>query len=416
MVLCPPVPPPDRPLELLYDAVAAGMWAYTRAAYRVVDLATEHYRLRRGLVLVSSHRAETDVPLICPSLYLEGRYWDRRQPRVHFAARDDMFDRGFFGGFPPGLPLRARKLLSVIAVGRVLPLVRVHPVPYPSASLLRLGKALTSLPPETLLAEALPPALVESLAERASRLELRPPEAVGEVLSGSFADLLWRFCTPEELTRPLFEQAWRQRAEEATAAIRSLVDLVASGEVLLLFPEGRPSPDGEIGPLRKGLGTIVRRGSPEALVPVAIAYDPITRGRPRAYVAFGAEVDTHSENVDETALAALKRTTPLTCGQVVAGELLRAARAGADCLPVRDLDAALTSECGEALAAARPLDHALLDTAHRRHRLGEALGWCADAGLVAMLDRRTVRLLPDLIAESPVLLRSATEHASARTL
>ncbi len=416
MVLCAPVPAPQGALETLYDAVAAGMWAYTRTAFRVVDLGTEGYRPRRGLVLVSTHRAETDVPLICPSLYIEGRYWNRRQPRVHFAARDDMFDRGFFGGFPPGLPLSARRLLFAIEVGALLPLVRVHPVPYPSASLLRLGKALASIPGETPLSQLLPAALVEPFDERAAALGRRPPETAGEVLSGSFADLLWRFCTPEEAASPVFERAWRRRAEEATAAIRSLVELVASGEMLLLFPEGRPSPDGAIGPLRRGLGTIVRRGSPEALVPVAIAYDPITRGRPWAYVSFGSELDDFGDGIDDVALTALKRTTPLTCGQVVARELLRAAQEDGGGLAVRALDAALVSECAEAFATCRPLDRALLDARTRRDRLTEALGWCLDRGLVARRDARTIDLVPERIVASPVLERSATEHASARSL
>jgi hypothetical protein len=239
---------------------------------------------------------------------------------------------------------------------------------------------------------------------------------VGEVLSGSFADLLWRFCTAEELAKPVFEQAWKRRAEDAATAIRLLIELVASGEMLLLFPEGRPSPDGTIGPLRKGLGTIVRRGSPEALVPVAIAYDPLTCGRVRAYVAFGDEVDAGDKGIEAATLAALKRTTPLTCGQVVARQLLHAAQAGEDDVQARDLDTALASECDEAVAAGRPVDRVLLDARARRDRLTEALRWCGNRGLVTRLDARALRLVPDLILDSPVLLRLATEHASARAL
>lgn len=127
-------------------------------------------------------------------------------------------------------------------------------------------------------------------------------------------------------------------------------------------------------------------------------------------------MDACAEKVEERVLAALRHTTPLTCGQVVASELLRAVLAGVDSLAVRDLDAALASQCGESLASGRPLDRPLLEEASRRDRLSNALGWCADAGLVARLDPRTVRLLPEAIVANPVLARSATEHASARAL
>ena len=73
--------------------------------------------------------------------------------------------------------------------------------------------------------------LAEPLLLRAERLHRPPPDTVGDVLSGSFVDLLWRFCTPEVLAQPLFETAWRQRAEEATAAIRRLIELDRSGAV-----------------------------------------------------------------------------------------------------------------------------------------------------------------------------------------
>ena len=52
------------------------------------------------------------------------------------------------------------------------------------------------------------------------------------------------------------------------------------GNVLIVFPEGRPSPDGEIGPIKPGIGALVRRGKPRAVRPLALAYDPLVRGAP----------------------------------------------------------------------------------------------------------------------------------------
>ncbi len=393
------------------------MWAYTRAAFRVVDLGLAQLRLRPGILLVASHRAETDVPLLCPSLYRAGHFLrDREAPRINFAARDDMFDRGFFAGFPPGLPLAARRLLYPLEAGSVLPRVRVHPVPYPSASLLRLGRALAAVPPDAPLELLLPPELLEQLGARAREAGVRAPRTAVETLHGVFADLLWQYRTSEQLSAPAFEPAWRRRAEESAAAIRRLVELVASGEILLLFPEGRPSPDGAVGPLRKGLGTIVRRGRPEAIVPIAIAYDPLTPYRPRAYVAFGLELVPPAGGVDEALLRALRRATPLTCGQVVARELVRAASTGVERVGAPELDVALADECAAAVAEGRPVDRALLGVPTRRERLSEALAWVVRSGLVTAPDRRSLVLAPERVLADGTVLRIAREHESARDL
>src|SRR5918995_2850888 len=120
---------------ILYDAVAGGMLAYSRAAFRVRVLSSS-FRFEPGTMIVSTHRRETDVPLICPPLYFRGSVWRYRWPRMSFAARDDMFLPGFFAGFPPDLSPRARRILYPLGVARWLPVVQVHPIR--SASVARL--------------------------------------------------------------------------------------------------------------------------------------------------------------------------------------------------------------------------------------------------------------------------------------
>jgi 1-acyl-sn-glycerol-3-phosphate acyltransferase len=415
MLPCAAVPgePSAKPLEPLYDAVAFGMWMYTRAAFRVEDL-DPRYKPRPGRLLVSSHRAETDVPLLCPSMYREGGYLrDRAGPRIHFAARDDMFERGFFAGFPPGLPSAVRRLLYPLDAGRLLPRVRVHPVPYPSASTLRLGRALAELDGETPLEQVLPATLVVRFEARASDIGKAPPRTAGEALQGAYADLLWRFCSREELSIPLLEPAWARRAQQGAEAVRQLVETIRSGAILLVFPEGRPSPDGAIGPLRKGLGTLVRRGQPEAIVPIAIAYDPITRGRARAFVCFGEEFRTPTEGLEEAVLAALRRWTPLTCGQVVAHTLLASSSGGIEQLTAHELDVVLEAAVQAAAREGRPIERALSTPAERRVRLSEALSFAVDAEL-ATSDRRTLFLDGERILGDHRIARLAREFESAR--
>lgn len=364
----------------LYDAVGVGMWAYSNAAFRVVAVGPRHFRLEPRTLIVSTHRRETDVPVIGPLLYFRGRLWRHRDERMSFAARDDMFLPGFFAGFPPDLSPRVRRLLFPIGVRRFLPRVQVHPIS--SASVARAGELLHSRR-EAPLEEMVPAALADEFRSRAADRGLPPPRRSGDALRGDYADLLWQPVRREEA--PDLDGFWGARTAAASADFRRLVDLVRSGGSLLVFPEGRPSPDGEIGPLRRGLAALVRRARPSWFLPIALAYDPLRRGRTRVVVTVGPRVEPPAKDVEAATLELLRRATPLTCGQYVAHELLSG----------RDPDAeGLGQAVEEAHSEQRPADPELLDSTQRRIRLAEA---------IAVAERRP--------GELPVLAR---EYASAR--
>jgi hypothetical protein len=363
----------------LYDAVGHGMWAYSHAAFRVT-LSGGPFAPEPGTLVVVTHRRETDVPLLGPPLYFGMGGRRNRTDRLHFAARDDMFLPGFFAGFPPDLPARVRRLLYPVGVGRWLPLVNVFPIR--SASVARLGEVLAANADEP-LAELVPEETLDAFRARG------PVERAGEALRGAYADLLWQAVSPGEGVTGELDEFWSRRAAQAAGDFRRLVELLREGRVLIVFPEGRPSPDGEIGPIRPGIGALVRRGRPAALRPLTIAYDPLVRGRTRVNLALGQPVTPPEGEVETEILGLLRQTMPLTGGQFVASRL----EAGAEADP-----SVLERDLAEAVALAgaegRPVEPDLLTPDGRRHRLAEAL---------AVAPRRS--------RELPVLAR---EHASAR--
>lgn len=334
------------PVTLL-DAVAAGMWAYSRSAFRITVLGPERLRIAPGTLLLVTHRRETDVPVLGPPLYRRG---ELRRQRVAFAARDDMFLPGFLAGFPPGLPPRVRRALFPVGIARWLPHVEVFPIR--SASVARLGELVRERGGEP-LANVLGDEDAAALAARAAACGLEPPVLAGEALRGEYADLLWRPVEPGDHAAAGQDAFWARRAAQAARDFRALVDLVRGGRPLALFPEGRPSPDGSIGPLGRGLGALVRRARPPSLMPVALAYDPLARGRTHVVLAFGEAVPPPEGDVEEEALRLLRRTMPLTAGQLVAADAPESA--------VRD-----------AILERRPVEPALVGAESRRRRLAEA--------------------------------------------
>ena len=273
-----------------YDAIAAGMWLYSHAAFRVTTFGGTRLELAPGTLLLATHRRETDVPVLSPPLYRRAGVWRRRGrlERVSFAARPDLLLPGFLAGFPPSLPPLARRLLYPIDAGGIL--ARNHVYALRSATRARLGEILRERA-DAPLENLLPPELVQQFRARAAACRLGPPTSARDVLRGEYADFLWLLVSPADLGEAGGDAFWGRRAAAAASDFRALVELLRAGGILLVFPEGRPSPDGEIGPLQRGLAALVRRARPAALRPIALAYDPLTRGRTRVFVAIGEAVD-----------------------------------------------------------------------------------------------------------------------------
>jgi hypothetical protein len=349
----------------LYDAVAYGMWAYSNSAFRVETLGPKRLRIDPGTVILVTHRRETDVPVLIPPVYLRAGMRRDLPLRMSFSARDDMFLPGFFAGFPPDLPLWARRLLYRVGVARWLPVVNVYPIR--SASVARLGEVLRARP-DAVLEELVPPETAASFRARAAEAGLRPPIRAAEVLRGEYADLLWQGVSPGDGVLDGLAEFWSARATQAAGDFRTLVEILRRPGTLVVFPEGRPSPDGEIGPLRPGIGALLRRGRPVSIQPLALAYDPLVRGRTRVFVALPRQVPPPEDGDEATLLALMRRSMPLTCGQFVAHRLTRGVEADPGAL-LRDLGEAVEA----ALAEARLVDPELLSDAGRWRRLAEAL-------------------------------------------
>jgi len=354
----------------LWHAVGLGMQPYARLAFRIEGHGTAGFHFDPGLLVVVTHRAETDPPILIAELYRAARVWADRGQHLHFAARDDMFEYGFFAGFPARLPAPARRLLFPIGIGRYLPMVRVHPIG--SAVRMKLGQALRRVDPRT----PLPPVVAE-------RFGTTHPRTAADALRGEFAVPLWQDVDRESFPVP---EAWAHRAAEARAQFHTLVELMRAREPLVIFPEGKPSPDGGVGPLQRGIRLLVRRGRPTRISPWAITYDPLVRGRTKAVVSLRPQLAPDLEHAEAQVLSELKLAMPVTCASVVAHALAT----GVD--PATALDAAVEAAGGEG----RHVERALETPQGRRARLAECLEAIRRKG-----DEASLR-------------RLAREHASAR--
>lgn len=402
-----------RHSDLLTGLAGVGLWVYSRCKYRVVSLGASDLRLRPGLLLVASHRASGDEPIICGSLYFSSRVWAERRWHLHFTAGDQFFERGFFAGYPTRMPSWLRRLVYPIKISGGLS--RVGVLSLRSGKRMMLGQALAQLPGDVTLSEVIPSQLLDQLYTRARALGRTPPAAADQFLRGEYADLLWQTVSVQDLSAPALAQLWSRRKARSAAELRALVDTVATRRPLLIFPEGRRSPDGQIGPLKHGLEILLNEGQPDTITYIALAYDPLTRGRTRVCASFTSPEPRPREGAADRALCELKRAMPLTAGQVVATALIEAATRGERRVDPTALQERLANEVHMASESGRPIDPALKDPRKIKRRL---------SGCIAALTRKhhvTVdghRLLldRDQVLADETLERLAREYASARDL
>lgn len=89
-------------------------------------------------------------------------------------------------------------------------------------------------------------------------------------------------------------QGWLMRAlgafavdtqHASTEALRHSLELLASGRAVVIFPEGGIHQDGQVHPLKPGIGRLAVMAPQSCVVPVTIAYEPGCRPRVRVKVS-----------------------------------------------------------------------------------------------------------------------------------
>lgn len=338
--------------------VGLGMMSYGQGVFRRRVFGLAQLALEPGTIVAPSHRSDHDVPVLMSVLYPHlAAAVARGVPWPTFAVRDDLLLPGFLSALLPHAPATVRRLLWPISFARPLERhLQCVPVREPAQMLVvELVRGAPSLPLDGLV----PDEVAMALRARAAKLGLPEPRRAADVIDGAFADLLWTTMSRHQL--PGAEQLWRERLRESVRDFRRLVASLQEGGIVVIFPEGDLSQNGEIGELRGGLVSLARRGRGRRVQPIAIAYDPLTRGRTLAYVSIAPPIETSAGRLQQAVSAALKAATPLTVGQIAAHVLVCEGPGSPAALT-----AAAQSWLARAYADRRPIEPALVRPGHER--------------------------------------------------
>ncbi|MDN5936608.1 MAG: hypothetical protein L0H75_10640, partial [Nitrosospira sp.] len=237
-----------------------------------------HYTATPATLAVSNHRRDNDGPLLA-SILLHRQNGRIVAPLPYFAAREDLFEKGFLAHYLQHCPASLRPLLKAINLSPCLvgayPLQRTHERSVAQA-LRDVITYLGDMPVKDALRSQI-------LAELAGELAFDSQSATITQLLREHEHRFWRKPYGyRQLQLTVFRRLKPHLSNLIGRQIDHFTQLLERGQVLILEPEGRLSLDGAIRRPRAALHQLINRPyRPVRVLPVAVTYDILTTGPAR---------------------------------------------------------------------------------------------------------------------------------------
>jgi len=243
------------------------------------------YQLPPGTVVISNHQRDADVPILGTAL-CRRRDLRFQWPLPYFAAREDLFRRGFLTEYVAGWPPPVPQLLGRIPLRWFFEILRTRPIrrvrEFGLAETLQAVRAagLGATEPHAILN-------MRGQRELTSLLGTLPPQIAEIKLRRDRTALagVWGLRRLQCTALRQLKSAFRATV---TAQLHAFAALLDAEHSVYFSPEGVISADGRFGRVRGGLRQLCRlAASPPRLLPVALSYDGLGPGKLRVIMQVG---------------------------------------------------------------------------------------------------------------------------------
>ena len=286
----------------LYDAVGHGMWAYSHAAFRVRRArAWSASRSEPGTLIVVTHRRETDVPGARAGRSTSrsgGTRSTAEQAALRRAGRH--VPAGVLRRLPAGARRCARGGCSTRSASPAGLAARER-LPDPERERRAAGRG-AGRPSADAPRRAPPGRSRRRLLGPGRRAAGSPPPVrAGDVLRGGYADLLWQAVARRRISRTASRTSGaRGRRGPPPTSARSWRSC-APGRSSSSSPRAARPPTARSVRSGRASARSSAAAARAAVRPLALAYDPLVRGRTRVHLALGEPVEPPGEDVEEHA-------------------------------------------------------------------------------------------------------------------
>ena len=367
---------------LFTDLLAVFFYIGTRALFNIQVQGLHNFSVSPSMIIAISHKRDLDEIIIPSTLHVSKTLF-RPRFRMWFAARDDVFDRGFLSGhfqLPRFLahPMYAINLSPVMAAFRAQPIGRL--------TRSKVGRILRDVYRcegnvalkdilkakwITEFASLLPPPLNSNLNNTRLKDFLSYDYHVLHVRKG---DLSMLKSDVLERIRPFL----LDKIDSQLSRFSSILD---EGGILFFTPEDDHSPDGRFGPMKSGLHRLIRMVQTDVrILPVNIAYDFMTAGRMRIHVTIGPEITNlkglAKNEFKRLVQIAITRLGVVNMGQLGSYCLLRVAQDNSEVITKELLAREVLSQAEKLRSLGLSVDDILADHRAFGKRLDKFIKYC----------------------------------------
>ena len=352
---------------LLYDVRVSGLHNYTASPSTLVTI---------------NHKRDLDIIIAAPILHLRKTLF-KNKLRLHFIARDDLFDPGFLSAHFL-IPWPLGKIIHKVNISIIMRALRAHPISHlvrkRTAPLLR---DVISVVGDLKLREVIRQDKLEEIDQLLARTRGSDLSelSVSDFLGYDYCILHQHFSDVGILQEGLSQKVRKHSLNAIGEQLQVFAHILDEGGICLLAPEGHLSPDGRFWPVKSGLHRLLSMTKVGVrILPVNTTYDFMTRGRMRIYVSIGEEVlwpkELQKVELERLVQRSIITLGPVTMGQLGSEYLLRSLQAGRDVIHQDELASELASKVQALKNAGLRLDDRLVDSPSFDRRLFDFIGYC----------------------------------------
>ncbi|MGH8282383.1 MAG: hypothetical protein ACRESE_00865 [Gammaproteobacteria bacterium] len=274
------------------------------ALYRREAIWPPGFRLAPGTLIISNHQRDADVPILATALcQREGVHF--HQPLPFFAAREDLFRRGFLAEYAFGWPRFLQAPLGAISLGWLFRIARCEPMR-------RLREFTLAETLDVLSEVGFDQADPMTVFNARGRCEItavlgKLPRHVCDINPRRLGQLRLSHWGLRRLRVATFRVVKPAFHATIAAQLQRFASVLDAGRSLYFAPEGVISTSGKFGRIRAGARQACRLASaPPQVLPIALSYDALGPGRPRIIINVGERGHAPDPSRQESFAASLR--------------------------------------------------------------------------------------------------------------
>jgi len=367
---------------LFTDLLAVFFHIGTRALFHVHVQGLHNFSVSPSTIIAIDHKRDLDEIIIPSTLHCSKTLF-RPRFRMWFAARDDVFDKGFLSSYfqlPRFLayPLYAINLSPVMAAFRAQPIGRL--------SRGKVGSMLRDLyksEGNVVLKDVLKKKWITKFAS------LLPPTLNSNLNNICLKDFLrydYRVVHDQKSELSMLKSDVRDRTRsfqlnKIVSQLDRFSNILNEGGILFFTPEDDHSLDGRFGPVRSGLYRLIRMAQADLrILPVNIIYDFMTVGRMRIHITIGSEITNlkglHKNEFESLLQIAITRLGVVNVGQLGSHCLLRAAQDNSEVITKELLARDILTQAQKLHNLGLSIDDVFVDYRAFEKRLDKFIKYC----------------------------------------